>query len=122
MFTTQPRCSGRDFTDADYEALLALDAGNRKNLAPREAVARLETVRVPPPPRRGSAAAAAAADSGGSGSPGPELSTCAICLEDARPGDQFRVLTCRHAFHKACIDRWLTQERNSCPVCTRPAV
>lgn len=105
------------------ERLLALDAGNKKQVAPRGAVSQLETVRVPQP---GAASRAGAAPSAGcasrGGSPSPELETCAICLEDARPGDRFRVLPCRHAFHCRCIDRWLTAERNSCPVCTRPAV
>ena len=29
---------------------------------------------------------------------------------------------CRHTFHAACIDRWLTEERNACPVCRRAGV
>ncbi|KAL4458236.1 hypothetical protein ABPG75_013101 [Micractinium tetrahymenae] len=119
--------SGRDFTEADYEQLLALDAGNKKKVAPRERVAALDTVRVPPAgSTRGvsarRAASGAASPGGSGGSPGRELGTCAICLEDARPGDRFRVLLCRHAFHCACIDRWLTTERNSCPICQREAV
>ena len=72
---------------------------------------------------RGAAAAAAAAgaSSGGGGSPSPpEMDQCSICLEDARPGDSFRVLGCRHAFHQKCIDRWLCSKRNACPICQRP--
>ena len=127
--TPRPPRSGRDFSEADYEALLALDQGNKKNTAPRERVAALETVCVLPAGAaqrgRGAAAAAAAvAAAAGSpgGSPSRELDSCCICLEDALPGDRFRRLPCKHAFHASCIDRWLTQERNACPVCNQPAV
>lgn len=105
-------CSGRDFTEADYEQLLALDQGNKKKVAPRDRVSQLDTVRVP---LAGRGAEAACAGS-------PELDACSICLEEARPGDEFKVLPCRHAFHCRCIDRWLLSERNSCPVCQREAV
>ncbi|EFN54264.1 hypothetical protein CHLNCDRAFT_135820 [Chlorella variabilis] len=104
--------SGRDFTEADYEQLLALDQGNKKKVAPRDRVSQLDTVRVP---LAGRGAEAACAGS-------PELDACSICLEEARPGDEFKVLPCRHAFHCRCIDRWLLSERNSCPVCQREAV
>ncbi len=120
-------CSHCFAAEADYEQLLALDAGNRKKVAPRDRVAALETVRVPPvgSTRGGGvrrAAGGSASPGGSGGSPRHELGTCPICLEDARPGDRFRVLLCRHSFHCACIDRWLTTERNSCPICQREAV
>lgn len=82
--------SSREFTEADYEQLLALDAGvQRRNLAPRDRVAQLETVRVPQ--RAAAAPPSPGLEGSGGGSPQPHLGTCAICLEDARPGDSFRV-------------------------------
>lgn len=26
-------------------------------------------------------------------------------------------MTCRHAFHKTCVDKWLETGRNNCPAC-----
>ncbi|KAM3191327.1 hypothetical protein ACQJBY_068933 [Aegilops geniculata] len=48
-------------------------------------------------------------------------STCAICLEDYSVGEKIRVLPCRHKFHAACVDLWLTSWRTFCPVCKRDA-
>lgn len=42
---------------------------------------------------------------------------CLICLDDYEPEDDVRVLTCRHAFHKSCVDKWLQTGRNNCPAC-----
>ena len=44
-------------------------------------------------------------------------SMCNICLEEFKRGDEMRKLNhCSHAFHKECIDRWLSQVA-SCPIC-----
>jgi len=46
-----------------------------------------------------------------------QQSTCNICLENFKMGDEMRILKhCSHAFHKGCIDRWLGQVA-SCPIC-----
>ena len=38
-----------------------------------------------------------------------------VCLSDYEPEEDCRVMTCKHAFHVECIDRWLETGRNSCP-------
>ncbi|OEL28164.1 hypothetical protein BAE44_0010814 [Dichanthelium oligosanthes] len=44
-------------------------------------------------------------------------SSCAVCLEAARGGERWRAMpACRHAFHAACVDRWLAMSP-ACPVC-----
>ncbi|KAJ3159437.1 hypothetical protein HDU86_001755 [Geranomyces michiganensis] len=47
---------------------------------------------------------------------------CMICLSMYETGDDVRVMRCRHGFHKGCLDQWLTQYVNSCPLCRDKAV
>lgn len=42
---------------------------------------------------------------------------CLVCLDDYEPEQELRVMKCRHAFHKECVDKWLTVGRNNCPAC-----
>ncbi|ORZ22658.1 hypothetical protein BCR42DRAFT_368679 [Absidia repens] len=42
---------------------------------------------------------------------------CLVCLDDFMPKQSVRVLKCRHVFHVECVDRWLVEAHNSCPVC-----
>ncbi|TFK69550.1 hypothetical protein BDN72DRAFT_897220 [Pluteus cervinus] len=42
---------------------------------------------------------------------------CLICLDDYDPEDDVRVMSCRHAFHKSCVDTWLQTGKNNCPAC-----
>ncbi|GBL93359.1 hypothetical protein AVEN_219483-1 [Araneus ventricosus] len=42
---------------------------------------------------------------------------CAICLESTSR-KEMRTLQCSHAFHQACIDMWLAEDRR-CPICRK---
>uniref|UniRef100_A0A1D1Z0R5 RING-type E3 ubiquitin transferase n=1 Tax=Anthurium amnicola TaxID=1678845 RepID=A0A1D1Z0R5_9ARAE len=48
-----------------------------------------------------------------------EPQECAICLEDYADEDELRILPCKHEFHIACIDSWLTTRKKFCPICKR---
>ncbi|PPQ89111.1 hypothetical protein CVT25_006483 [Psilocybe cyanescens] len=50
------------------------------------------------------------------------LDRCLICLDDYEPEDPIRVMSCRHAFHKSCVDEWLQKGRNNCPACRSTGV
>ncbi|KAL5519996.1 hypothetical protein ACEPAG_1656 [Sanghuangporus baumii] len=50
------------------------------------------------------------------------LDRCLICLDDYNLDDELRLLSCKHAFHKACVDRWLRTGRNNCPACRSEGV
>ena len=44
--------------------------------------------------------------------------TCSICLEELLEGDELIELTCRHSYHKDCIQKWLSDKHVSkCPLC-----
>lgn len=41
---------------------------------------------------------------------------CNVCLEEFEENDECRLLPCQHAYHKPCIDHWLSINK-ICPVC-----
>lgn len=45
---------------------------------------------------------------------------CSVCFYEYSEGESIRVLQCKHNFHARCIDAWLTQRKNLCPLCARP--
>lgn len=42
---------------------------------------------------------------------------CQVCLNSYQLEETIRILPCHHGFHKDCIDEWLTQGQNKCPLC-----
>ena len=46
-----------------------------------------------------------------------ERNGCNVCLENFEAGDELKLLPCFHRFHVRCIDKWLLQERPTCPTC-----
>jgi len=42
---------------------------------------------------------------------------CLVCLDEYEPDSDLRLMSCRHAFHKDCVDKWLQVGRNNCPAC-----
>ncbi|KAM5206446.1 E3 ubiquitin-protein ligase RNF133 [Hipposideros larvatus] len=47
---------------------------------------------------------------------GPHADSCVVCFELYKPNDTVRVLTCKHFFHKNCIDPWILAH-GTCPMC-----
>ena len=50
---------------------------------------------------------------------GATQEACAICMEEFRHGDVMRVLPCNHHFHIKCIDEWLINHSDLCPLCKK---
>nr|XP_009512348.1 PREDICTED: E3 ubiquitin-protein ligase RNF167-like [Phalacrocorax carbo] len=50
---------------------------------------------------------------------GDKYETCVICMAEYKEGDCLKILSCSHAYHRACIDSWFnTQPRKKiCPFC-----
>lgn len=47
---------------------------------------------------------------------------CLICLDDYSRDEDVRLMSCKHAFHKDCVDKWLQVGRNNCPACRTKGV
>ncbi|KAH8832830.1 hypothetical protein DL96DRAFT_1583545, partial [Flagelloscypha sp. PMI_526] len=45
------------------------------------------------------------------------IERCLICLDEYEDDADVRILGCRHAFHRDCVDYWLEKGRNNCPAC-----
>lgn len=119
----------RDFTEADYEMLLALDDDNRRHGAAPLPQAQLEALplhthhkRSPPTSTLTNRKASGSAD--GAASPGAveEAQTCSICLEEFAEGAQVMALPCLHQYHAGCVEPWLQQNGRgaACPICKTP--
>ena len=48
--------------------------------------------------------------------------TCAICLADYCKSDMVTQLRCNpnHYFHTECLEKWVNNQHNSCPLCREP--
>ena len=85
----------RDITPEDYDVLLELHTvDNAPRTMAAAAVERFPSFRV-----------------GGAGA-----GCCVVCLAELGPGQEARRLPCGHEFHRACIDDWLTQGADGCPM------
>ena len=42
---------------------------------------------------------------------------CIICSNDFEQDSEVRILNCKHIFHTECIDKWLSEYSNKCPIC-----
>jgi len=86
-----------DISPEDFERLSKLDEKNpKKNIAKHSAVDRLPRVYARE----------------------CNSSECGVCLVKLEPTARVVKLPCGHGFHQACISKWLTQCKNTCPLCT----
>ncbi|KAG9086140.1 hypothetical protein FS749_003883, partial [Ceratobasidium sp. UAMH 11750] len=47
---------------------------------------------------------------------------CLVCLDDYADEQDLRIMSCKHMFHKDCVDRWMETGRNNCPACRTKGV
>ena len=46
-----------------------------------------------------------------------EINTCSICQDELSKDNIIRQLGCSHIYHKECIDKYLLEYSNKCPIC-----
>eukprot|EP00927_Polykrikos_kofoidii_P072506 TRINITY_DN68614_c0_g1_i1.p1 TRINITY_DN68614_c0_g1~~TRINITY_DN68614_c0_g1_i1.p1 ORF type:complete len:508 (+),score=60.85 TRINITY_DN68614_c0_g1_i1:150-1526(+) len=89
----------RDLNPEDFDVLTKLD----ERLAPRNTAQRNFVERLPRVPVRNCGS-----------------TECGVCLADFDSNGHALQLPCMHSFHHACISKWLTQCKNTCPLCSAP--
>ena len=104
-----------NITPEDYELLLALHAPANTQTLDIAAIERIPRVVAaapdarPPPPPLPTRGASETVRAGG---------MCMICMCEIEAGEELRRLpcACRHVFHRACIDEWLSKSSVACPI------
>tara|TARA_B110000858_G_C17369429_1_gene278826 strand:- start:19 stop:513 length:495 start_codon:yes stop_codon:yes gene_type:complete len=48
--------------------------------------------------------------------------SCSVCLEIFNNEDIIKQLKCKHIFHKKCLEPWLNNNNNNCPLCRRDII
>ncbi|KAJ3218082.1 E3 ubiquitin-protein ligase Zswim2 [Dinochytrium kinnereticum] len=91
----------RDLDENDYELLLQLDKPSVQGSIPLHIVSTFPTTQL----KRGHSLLA------GGGQ------RCTVCADTFKPMELARSIPCGHSFHQQCIDRWLIQQRATCPTC-----
>ena len=119
----------RDFTDDDYEVLLALDRVSQimdrmLGERPPRGATKSELSELPTHVYKTVTATKEESSDGdekdeskeSTAKLDKERNVCAICLEDFKDGDVVTTTPCFHQFHRDCINTWLTQKA-VCPIC-----
>lgn len=89
----------RDIKPEDFETLSKLDETvPKRDIAERRLVDDLPKVKLQP----------------------GDADECGVCLAKLEKNVQVSKLPCQHFFHPECIEKWLTQCKNSCPLCSSP--
>lgn len=116
----------RDFTEEDYEVLLALDRmaqliDNAIGTLPQRGATESELNELPTHVYKSVIAENNDKNEVEKSEDkvkelDAERNVCAICLENFVDGDVVTTTPCFHQFHKGCIDTWLVQKA-VCPIC-----
>lgn len=85
----------RELTPEDYDLLLQLDERVAPKTVSKDILSAMETDVVSP-------------ESAGD--------ICAVCMDPYEVGQCRKFLPCKHAFHAHCIDMWLENSSQNCPI------
>lgn len=51
------------------------------------------------------------------GGRGWRMVECCVCLCGFQGSEEVSELSCKHFFHKACLDKWFHNRHSTCPLC-----
>lgn len=43
--------------------------------------------------------------------------TCVICTDEFENSDTVKALKCGHVYHCSCLEKWLCERADTCPIC-----
>ena len=117
LLTQRLMMTDRDFTDADYDMLIALDRLGPHTHAPTSggggsaASVRvvLESINHGP-------------YAGGAVEDEDDAPNCVICMDDLEERQDVATLSCAHQFHWPCLSKWVSTAgvEAACPICKHP--
>ena len=44
---------------------------------------------------------------------------CVICSENFKSNQKIPILPCKHDFHWKCLEKWVTKQKKTCPLCKK---
>ncbi|KAE8687966.1 RING-H2 finger protein ATL18 [Hibiscus syriacus] len=47
----------------------------------------------------------------------PESEACCVCLTGFEADEEVSELSCKHFFHKSCLEKWFGNKHSTCPLC-----
>ncbi|XP_038994058.1 probable E3 ubiquitin-protein ligase XERICO [Hibiscus syriacus] len=47
----------------------------------------------------------------------PVREACCVCLSGFEADEEVSELSCKHFFHKSCLEKWFGNKHSSCPLC-----
>lgn len=53
---------------------------------------------------------------GGQSGSSVDPATCSVCIESFAENENVRILPCSHIYHQGCIDPWLLNKNDTCPL------
>ncbi|XP_011086652.1 probable E3 ubiquitin-protein ligase XERICO [Sesamum indicum] len=69
------------------------------------------------PRERSGCSEAGSSGSGGGNSEWPPAVECCVCLCRFEAEEEVSELSCKHFFHKGCLDKWFDNQHITCPLC-----
>lgn len=110
---------GAGGADQDSEDEYSCSDGSDSSRARRVSITRYGSLRRDRcrSTRRGRGGCSGGAAAGSGGGDWPPAVECCVCLCRFEADEEVSELSCKHFFHKGCLDKWFDNQHITCPLC-----